>query len=167
MLFRKTLVRATVLALLAAPVSVAVAAETTGAASAATTLSTTTTIEIYNQRNIEYGSGGTALIEGAVKASDGTAVDYSNGTMALQAHPYGSSTWTTIYTQDPSLYFSYTVKPTISTQYRIVYTPDPTVTDSSYTGSTSATVTQGVARKLSIQHRGLRMWGGSARRRAG
>lgn len=164
MLFRKTLVRATVLALLAAPASVAVATETLGSASAATTpVATTTTISIYNQSTIEYGSGRTALIEGAVKAADGSSV--SHGTLTLQASAYPFTTWTTLYTSGPSLYYSHTVNPKISTRYRLVYSgytsTDPTNSyDESYVASTSSdSPIQVVSRKLLVKSKGLHLMG--------
>lgn len=159
MKFHKTLARAAALILLTAPAAVALGAGSAGPASAATPVTTTTTISIFDEQVMTYGEG-SALVEGSVTASDGSYVD--GGTVSLQASPYPFRTWTTIYTTSPSTSLSYEVKPTISTEYRWVYTgyADPDTTQPSYAPSQTANpATQPVARKMSIQHRGLRMWG--------
>lgn len=156
MKFRTTLARATALILLAAPAAVALGA---GPASAATPVTTTTTIRIFDPQVTTYGVQ-SALIEGSVTASDGNYV--SGGTVALQASAYPFKSWTTIYTTTPSSFLSHTVEPKITTQYRWVYSgyTNPATAGASYAPSQARVpVTQAVARKMTINHRGLRMWG--------
>ena len=155
MIFRKTLARGVALALLAAPLTLAVAAE--APAQAATTHVTVTTASVYNPRVIERGSSYTALIERSVSTSDGAYV--SGGSVALQASAYPYKSWATIYTTSPSRFLSHSVKPAISTRYRWVYSGGTGYSDDIYTASVSSPVTQAVSRALNIKHKGLHMWG--------
>jgi hypothetical protein len=150
---RKTLARAVALALLAAPLTVAAAG--VGPAQAATTLQTTALIQVANAVPLDYGTG-TGRIEAAIKGSDGYAV--TTGTVHLQALAYGAAGWADVTTTTASGYLSFDVKPSISTQYRVVYDGG---SDSSYTyaGTTSAPVDEPVARVLKVKYKGLKMWG--------
>jgi hypothetical protein len=150
---RKTLARAVALAMLAAPLSLAVTA-TESPAQAVTTLQTSAVLQLSNTGALAYGTS--AHVYGAVKDSDGYSV--RTGTVHLQALPYGAAGWADVATQTASGYLTFDIQPSISTQYRLVYDGG---SDSSYTytGSTSAPVDEPVARALKIKHKGLKMWG--------
>lgn len=148
---RTTLARAIALALLAAPTAVALGA---APSEAAPTVSTTTTLAVGNGTPLTYGTGG--YLVGAVKDSTGSSV--YDGTVDLQALPYGASAWTTIASDTASGYISFDVTPNISTRYQLVYRGGST-SSATYRGSTSTSVAEPVARKLAIHHKGLHMRG--------
>lgn len=155
---RSTLSRAVALALLAAPVAV-LAGPAGNAQAATTTLSTMTTISLdAGGKPVKYGK--TMEITGAVKDSTGASV--YDGVVELQAMPYGSSSWTTIATDDASGFVAfYDVKPTVSTAYRLHY-QGYTATSSyekTYAFSDSTPATQPLYRNVSIKSKGTRMYG--------
>jgi|GEM_PF-3660395 len=155
---RKTIARAVALVVLATPAAV-IAAGPTSPASAATTLTTTATISIFDAKTLGYASGDDALIEGSIRDSAGQPVD--EGTVQLQASAYPYTTWTTVATATASAYPSFTVTPTVSTRYQLVYNGFTSTSSDqpSYLPATSTAVNQPVARKSVIKYKGLHMWG--------
>ncbi|WP_017932808.1 hypothetical protein [Nocardioides sp. Iso805N] len=154
---RKTVARVAALALLATPVAVIASGEAAEAAPASS--GTTSAIQPISGA-ITYGTSDTVSIYGRVSATDGSYVD--NGTVTLQAAPYPYTRWTSIATSTNPSYADFDgLKPTISTAYRIVYSGYKTTNDydETYTSSISKPVIAPVARKLTIKHKGLKMWG--------
>jgi hypothetical protein len=151
---RKTLVRVLALALLAAPAAVVASGESAQAVTMATHGTTVTLDPITSTTTY----GGDVYVTGSVKdATTGDSV--YDGTVTLMALPYGASAWQPIATDTAGGYVSFDVKPGISTQYQLVYGGGDNGYDTTWTGNHSSSVLAPVARKLTIKHKGLKMWG--------
>ena len=150
---RKTIVRVLALALLAAPAAVVASGES---AQAVTTQTTTTTLDPITSTTA-YGSD--VYVTGSVKDASGSSV--YDGTVTLMALPYGATAWQPVATDTAGGYVSFDVKPTISTQYQLVYSGYTAQSsyETTYKSSASAATLAPVARKLTIKHKGLKMWG--------
>lgn len=150
---RSTLSRAVALALLAAPVAVVATGESTQAVTVATH---GTTVTLNAIKTVSYGD--TAYITGSVTDST-TGQSVYDGTVTLEALAYGSSTWQPVASDSAGGYVSFDVKPSISTQYQLVYSGGDNGYDTKWTGNHSGTVLAPVGRKLTVKSRGLHLWG--------
>lgn len=150
---RKTVARVAALALLATPVAVIASSE---GAQAATVATHGTTVRLNPVRAIIYGSS--TYITGSVTDST-TGQSVYEGTVTLEARSYGSSAWRPIASDSAGGYVLFDIKPAISTQYQLVYSGGDNGYDTKWTGNHSSSVVAPVARKLTLNSRGLHLWG--------
>ncbi|MEI2714851.1 MAG: Ig-like domain-containing protein [Nocardioides sp.] len=110
----------------------------------AATVATATSLESYSNA-VEFGN--TVTLSGNVTDAAGGGV--YTGTVTLYAMSSKNPTWAAVGTDADGGYFSFTVKPRSNTAYKAVYAGGASTTDQ-YTGSESAPVAVGVARKVTV-----------------